>query len=68
MRKALLKCKRKKQNQETKREIMVMKDRVQRANPQISDVIEEEPRTNGLEIIIKDILEENLAAQKSFRS
>ena len=39
----------------------------QRANSQISDVFEE-PTTNGSEIIIKDVTEENVTALKSLKS
>lgn len=38
---------------------MVMKDIDQRVSLQIIDVFEEEFRINGLEIIVKDIIEEN---------
>lgn len=63
MLKDLLKCKKKK-SQETKRQSDSHKG--QRANSQISDVIEE-PTANGSEIIIKDIIEENVPALKSLQ-
>lgn len=64
MLKDLLKCKKKKKTQETKRQSDSHKG--QRANSQISDVIEE-PTANGSEIIIKDIIEENVPALKSLQ-
>ena len=63
MLKNLLNCKQKK-SQEIKRQSDSHKG--QRANSQINDIIEE-PTTNGSEIIIKDVIEENVAALKSLK-
>lgn len=54
-----------KKSQEIKRQSDSHKG--QRANSQINDIIEE-PTTNGSEIIIKDIIEENVAALKSLKA
>ena len=58
-----LKQGRKNKAERLKEKVMVVKDKEQRANPQISNVTEK--HTSGWEIIVKDTIEENSAALKN---